>query len=114
MGAAESWVLIRPVVDEKLGTTARREFTMYATVIHAKIHDKAEAERGVVEDVIPMIKGAQGFVAAYFVAIDDAHGISIVVFETEEQARASAPPEGSVAAGVTLESLQVGEVIGAA
>jgi hypothetical protein len=87
---------------------------MYATVIHANIHDRAEAERGVVEEVIPMIKGVRGFVGAYFVAIDDAHGISIVVFETEEQARAAAPPEGSAAAGVTVETLQVGEVIGAA
>ena len=87
---------------------------MYATVTHANIHDRAEAERGVVEEVIPMIKGARGFVGAYFVAIDDAHGISIVVFETEEQARAAAPPEGAVAAGVTVETIQVGEVIGAA
>jgi hypothetical protein len=87
---------------------------MYATVIHAIIHDKAEAERGVTEEVIPMIKGARGFVGAYFVAIDDTHGISVVVFETEEQARAAAPPEGSSAAGSTVETLHIGEVIGAA
>jgi hypothetical protein len=87
---------------------------MYATVIHANIHDKAEAERGVVEEVVPMIKGARGFVGAYFVAIDDTHGISIVVFETEEQARAAAPTEGSSAPGVTVETLQIGQVIGAA
>jgi hypothetical protein len=85
---------------------------LYATVIHADIHDLAEAKRGVEEDVIPMMKNARGFRAAYFVAVDDSHGVSIVVFETEEQARAAAPSEGAEAPGVTLGKLEFGEVIG--
>jgi hypothetical protein len=36
------------------------------------------------------------------------------VFETEEQARAAAPPEGAEAPGVTLGTIQFGEVIGSA
>ena len=31
--------------------------------------------------------------ARTFVAVDDTHGVSIQVFETEEQAKAAAPPE---------------------
>jgi hypothetical protein len=87
---------------------------MHAIVIHANISDLAEAKRGLNEDVIPMMKGAPGFIAAYFVAVDDTHGVSIEVFESEEQARAAGPPEGAEAPGVTLGTLQFGSVIGSA
>lgn len=87
---------------------------MHAIVIRADISDIAEAKRGLSEEVIPNMKGAPGFLGAYFVAIDDAHGVSIEVFETEEQARAVAPPEGAKAPGVTLGKLEFGEVIGSA
>jgi hypothetical protein len=87
---------------------------MHAIVIHAEITDLAEAKRGLAEEVIPMMKGAPGFVGAYFVAIDDTHGVSIQVYETEEQARAVAPPERAEAPGVTLASLEFGAVIGSA
>jgi hypothetical protein len=87
---------------------------MHARVIHANIGDLAEAKRGLGEEVIRGIKGAPGFVGAYFVAVDDSHGVSIEVFETEEQARATAPPEGAVAAGVTVGTIQFGAVIGSA
>jgi hypothetical protein len=87
---------------------------MHAIVIHATITDLAEAKRGLAEEVIPMMKGAPGFLGAYFVAVDDTHGVSIEVFETEEQARAAAPPEGAEAPGVTLDTLQFGSVIGSA
>ena len=69
---------------------------MHARVIHANIADLAEAKRRLDED-IARIKGAPGFLGAYFVAVDDSHGVSIEVFETEEQARATAPPEGAEA-----------------
>jgi len=87
---------------------------MHAIVIHANISDLAEAKRGLNEEVIPTMKGAPGFLGAYFVAVDDTRGVSIEVFETEEQARAAAPPEGSEAPGVTLGTLQFGEVMGSA
>ena len=87
---------------------------MYASVVHADIHDRDEAKRGLDEEVLPQLKQAPGFVGAYFVRLDDTHGVSVVVFETEEQARAGAPPEGATARGVTLTKLQVGEVIGSA
>ena len=87
---------------------------MHAIVIHANVSDVAEAKRGLDEEIIPMMKGAPGFLGAYYVAIDDSHGISIEVFETEEQARTAAPPEGVEAPGVTLDKLEFGEVIGSA
>ena len=87
---------------------------MHARVIHANIADLAEAKRGLNEEVLPRIKGAPGFLGAYFVAVDDSHGVSIEVFETEEQARATAPPEGAEAPGVTVRTIQFGAVIGSA
>ncbi len=86
---------------------------MHARVIHANIADLAETERGL-KEVIPRIKGAPGFLGAYFVAVDHSHGVSIEVFETEEQARAFAPPEGAEAPGVTVGTIQFGAVIGSA
>jgi hypothetical protein len=87
---------------------------MHARVINANISDLAEARRSLDEEVIRDVKGAPGFLAAYFVAIDNAHGMSIEVFETEEQARATAPPEGAGAPGVTVRTVQFGAVIGSA
>ena len=87
---------------------------MYAAVVHVNISDRLEAKRGLHEEIIPMMKGAPGFVSANFVVLDDTHGVAIHVFETEEQARAAAPPEGGSAPGVTVDSREFGEVIGAA
>ncbi len=87
---------------------------MHARVIHADISDLAEAKQSLDEDVIHGLKGIRGLVGAYFVAIDESHGISIEVFETEELARATSPPEGAEAPGVTVRAIQFGEVIGAA
>jgi len=87
---------------------------MHAIVIHANITDLAEATRGLSEEVLPMMKGAPGFVGAYFVAVDETRGFSVEVFETEEQARAAAPPEGVGAPGVTMGSIQFGDVIASA
>lgn len=83
-------------------------------VIHANLHDRAEAKGSLNDEVIPMMKGMPGFVGAYFVAVDDTHGVSIEVFETEGQAKAAAPPEGTTAPGVTMDSIQFGEVMGSA
>lgn len=85
---------------------------MYATVVHADIHDVAAARQGLAEPVLPGLKQAPGLVGAYFVQLDDAHGVSVVVFEIEEQARAGAPPAGTEAPGATVAQLQIGEVIG--
>jgi hypothetical protein len=93
----------------------RERLIMHATVVHVNIHDQAEAKRALDQELIPMLRGAPGFVGAYFVAIDDTHGVSIQVFETEEQAKAAAPPEtGPGMGGVKLDTVQFGNVIGAA
>jgi hypothetical protein len=84
---------------------------MHAIVIHASTWPR---QRGLDEQVLPMIKGAAGFLGAYLEAVDTSNGFSIQVFETEEQTRAAAPPKGAEAPGVTLDTLQFDEVIGSA
>ncbi len=52
--------------------------------------------------------------AGYWIRLDDSHGTSIAVFETEEQARAAAPPVGGGMGGVAITSVAVGEVLASA
>ncbi len=51
---------------------------------------------------------------AFFVALDGGQGLAVQVFDTEEQARASAPPEGTTSPGVTLWRVEFGRAIGSA
>jgi hypothetical protein len=50
-------------------------------------------------------------VGAYWIQLADATGASVVVFETEEQARATAPEPGPGGQGVTFTSVEIGEVV---
>jgi hypothetical protein len=85
---------------------------MYAVVATVDITDIGAATKALAEQVIPMVKQAPGFVGAYWVRLDDSHGTSMVVFETEEQARSGAPEVGGGSPGVTFTSVMFGEVVG--
>jgi heme-degrading monooxygenase HmoA len=87
---------------------------MYAVVTTVDITDGDAATKALAEQVIPTVKQAPGFVGGYWVRLDDGHGTSVVVFETEEQARAGAPEVGGGPPGVTFTSVQFGEVAGRA
>jgi hypothetical protein len=87
---------------------------MHAVVVDVEIHDQEVARSGLEEQVLPMVKGAPGFVAAYWVRLDDTHGTSIVVFETKEQALMGAPEEGGTGQGVTFTRVVDGEVLASA
>ena len=87
---------------------------MHAIVLHANITDLTDAEQGLSDRVLPTMKRTPGFLGAYFVAVDDMHGIWVEVFETEDQARDAAPPDGVEAPAVTMESIQFGEVLASA
>jgi hypothetical protein len=59
-------------------------------------------------------KGLGVALSAYSVAIDESHGISIEVCETEELAGATSLPEGAKAPGLTVRTIKFDEVIGSA
>ncbi len=74
---------------------------------------QADAARSVLnEQLVPMVKAAPGFIAGYWVEPADGKGFSFVLFESEAQARQTAPPTGaSPAPGVTVDSTEFREVV---
>jgi hypothetical protein len=86
---------------------------MHAHVVNVDITDSDAATKGL-EELVPTVKAAPGFVAGYWIRLDEGHGTSVTVFDTEEQARAAAPPVGGGMDGVTVTGVQFGEVLGSA
>ena len=74
---------------------------MHAQVITVDFTD-AEAAIKSLEELIPNVKASPGFVAGYWVRLDDSHGTSIAVYDTEDHARATAPPVGAEMDGVKV------------
>jgi hypothetical protein len=68
----------------------------------------AEALRS---DILPRVSSAPGFVAGYWLEPADGQGFSIVLFESEAQARDAAPPASSWAApGIAITDVDVRRV----
>ena len=84
---------------------------MYAVVGRSTIQDFDQARKFLREEAIPRLSQMPGFVTGHWVRLGENSGASMVVFETEEAARAakerfeSAPPPS-----VTPISVEVGEV----
>jgi hypothetical protein len=69
------------------------------------------AANALVNHILPTVRSAPGLVAAYWLEPADGQGFSILVFETEEQARDAAPPASSWAApGVIITGVEVRRV----
>jgi hypothetical protein len=65
------------------------------------------AASALVNDILPTVRSAPGFVAGYWLEPVDGRGFSIVLFETEEQARQTAPPVSSWdAPGVAINGVE--------
>jgi hypothetical protein len=65
------------------------------------------AAEALVSDILPRVSSAPGFVAGYWLEPADGEGFSIVLFETEEQAREATPPVSSWAApGITITDVE--------
>jgi hypothetical protein len=84
---------------------------MWAVVINVDLDDIAVAKQELIEQVVPTLRQAPGFVGGYWIQLGERHGTSIAVFESEEQARATAPPKGSSSRGVTATDITFGEVL---
>jgi hypothetical protein len=85
---------------------------MHAVVVRSTIQDFDEGRTFLREEVVPRVSQAPGFIGAYWVRLEGNQGTSMLVFESEEAARAMAeqvspPPSGAV----TLDSVEVGEVV---
>ena len=86
---------------------------MHAVLVKVSISDVENSQRELRETVVPRISGLPGFVGGYWTRSDDgSNGRAMIVFESEEAARAAAERIGpGVPEGVTFESAEVREVI---
>ena len=90
---------------------------MYAALVSVTIDSgkEAEARKLLAEQIVPGVASTPGFVAGYWMAPKDDKGWSVVVFDTEEHARAAAPPPGArPEAPVVVDHVEFREVIASA
>jgi hypothetical protein len=88
---------------------------MHAVVVKVSVTDGPVATEFLRETVVPNVSQAPGFVAGYWVRLEGGdEGNSVVVFDSEEAARAAAAQIGENIGsnpGVTLKDVTVGEVV---
>jgi hypothetical protein len=85
---------------------------MHAVVINVTINNDLPAAKAELDEIVPRVSGAPGFVAGYWVALPQDKGTSIAVFDSEAAAQAGAAQAGGGSPGaVTMDSVEVGEVI---
>ena len=84
---------------------------MHAVVVKVTVKDPEASARELREQVVPSVSQAPGFVAGYWTRKDDTR-LSMVMFESEEPANAMSERIASIVPDtVTLESVEVREVI---
>ena len=84
---------------------------MHAVVVRVRVSDREAAERELREKVVPRVSQAPGFVTGYWTRKDDT-GLSMILFESEDAAaRASEMIPTGVPEGVTVEGVEVREVV---
>ncbi len=85
---------------------------MYAVVVSVTINDVEQARAELRDQIVPLVSSAPGFVAGYWVAVSENQGRSVAVFESEDVARQVASGvQGTERSGVTVGSVDVGEVV---
>jgi hypothetical protein len=83
--------------------------TVHAALVSLTVdRDQAPAAAAALtSDILPRVRSASGFVAGYWLEPADGKGFSIVLFETEEQAREATPPVSSWAApGIAITGVE--------
>jgi hypothetical protein len=84
---------------------------MYAVVVRVNINDEEGADRALREQVVPRVSQSPGFVAGYWTRKDNT-GLSMVIIESEDAAnRLGEQVRTMVPEAVTLEGVEVREVV---
>ncbi|MFL5959764.1 MAG: hypothetical protein ACJ75G_05805 [Gaiellaceae bacterium] len=87
---------------------------MHAVVVRVTIDDPEGSETMLREQVVPRVSQAPGFVAGYWTRKDNG-GLSMSVWESEEAANTASETVRSMAPeGVTIDSVEVREVVASA
>ena len=88
---------------------------MYAALATVAISDYEHARRILHDDIVPTITDVPGFVSGHWLAPIDGRGLSILIFETEDEALAMAeqmPAGRELNEYVTIQAVEVREVAG--
>jgi heme-degrading monooxygenase HmoA len=87
---------------------------MHAVVVRVRINDPERSEETLRNEVVPGVSQAPGFQAGYWTRDGD-EGLSMVIFDSEANARAGAERVPSMAPQeVTVQSVDVREVVASA
>lgn len=86
---------------------------MHASLVNLTI-DPARAPAAaaaLMDDILPAVTASPGFAAGYWLEPADGRGFAVILFDTEEQARASMARTSSwTAPGVTVDDAEVRRV----
>jgi heme-degrading monooxygenase HmoA len=84
---------------------------VHAVVVRVRIQDEEAATKALQEQVVPRVSQAPGFIAGYWTRKDNA-GLSMIVFESEEAAQAASQQvQSGMPDAVTLDGVEVREVV---
>ena len=94
---------------------------MYALVVRVTIHNADTTREVLNNQVVPQASGAPGFQAGYWtwpIGGGDLNGLSMIIFDSEENARAAGDQVSAIASSrpddVTLDGIEVREVVASA
>ena len=86
---------------------------MHALLVSVSIDParQSEVEANLHEGLVPMVKSLPGFVAGYWLRPEAGQALSVMIFDTEEHARAGSPPAGATPnLAVTIDRVECREV----
>ncbi len=84
---------------------------MHAVVVKVKVNDPEAAQSHLREQVVPGVSQSPGFVAGYWTRKDN-NGLSMIIFDSEDAAKgASERVPSMIPDAVTLEDVDVREVV---
>jgi hypothetical protein len=94
---------------------------MHALVIRVTIHNADRTREVLKSQVVPQVSGAPGFKSGYWTwstGRPALNGLSMIIFDSEENARAAGDRVSAIAADarddVTLDGVEVREVVASA
>jgi hypothetical protein len=87
---------------------------MHAVVVKVSINDREASESALKEQVVPGVAQTPGFVAGYWTRKDNG-GLSMMIWESEEAANGASERIRSMSVeGVTIDDVEVREVLASA
>jgi hypothetical protein len=111
---ARSRTRIRLGAVDRLSSPSRssiESLDMNAVVINVTFTD-VSAARAELDQLVPQVSAAPGFVAGYWISLSADKGTSVVVFDSAESAQGLVAMLGAAPAmAVTVDSVEVGEVL---